>query len=506
MPNIRDFSNEAGLSPRSEGAVSLSYLANAQRRAGDSFGQDVGNGLEALGGVGLSYLEHRDTTAGAASAAQLLAEATRKWNETAANADPNDPTVGQKFLDDTLAPALEKLKDGSYTEKGRSFLEASAERLTNHFATTTAADMSTLAGIAAKVNLDKTVNQLSNAAASDPSATDTALAALHASVENFAGSPNMDATTRATVKASMAQAGAEAIVKAGVLALTMKNPDAGVAMASSAKYAPYINGAEVKQIEATAKAVLQGNARDARAAKAEERLAARDASDAAIDAYHGTLYNDKGEFRPPADLNQRIMADVASGKVRPEDARPFLSMVENLATHGQSAADSPGLVSKLLDRAATGGLQPADVYQYVGKDNKTGQELTQASANFILGAVKKNAPEDQRALAVFNSAVKSARNLVNPIDKFGNSIFGDVGRADADKMEEAAQLAYFKGLKNNVAPEAMLDPASKDYIFKNEWVIQFKNSGPRARGTSGINFSTKPPADRKPLDTIYGGK
>ena len=129
-------------------------------------------------------------------------------------ADPNDPTVAQKFREQVLEPQLEDFGSDAATEAGQSFAQSHVAALRNHMFEKTAADMSTLAGVAAKVNFEKTVNALSNTAMNDPSSLDHSLQIAESSIKGMAGSaPNLSAADAARVTDEGLQHAKEQIVK-----------------------------------------------------------------------------------------------------------------------------------------------------------------------------------------------------------------------------------------------------------------------------------------------------
>lgn len=222
-------------------------------------GRAISGGIEAAGDAAVKYLDHQQISAGQKAWSGLLMNTTQAWNDTVKNADPNDPTVAQKFMDQ-LDQRLEQFKgDGFYTEGAQKWAEAHTEALRQHFAEKTTADMATLAGHAAKVNTQQTINQLSSTVHSDPSSLDFSLRALESSTEGMLStSPNLSGTQAGAVRSEILQKGKEAIVKSaaiGYIEKTAKIPP----WATDPKYAPYIDGAELKMLEKAAKTQAKAN-------------------------------------------------------------------------------------------------------------------------------------------------------------------------------------------------------------------------------------------------------
>ena len=222
-------------------------------------GRRAGSAIEAAGDMAVKYVEHQEISHGAAAYARTLEQKTQQWNDLANNSDPNDPTTAQRFMT-SLNGDLEKFQgDGFLTEGGQKWAEAHVDALRQHFAEKTQADMAKKAGDAAIVNNRQTVNSLSSTAYSDPTTKDFALAALRSSTEGIISkSPNLDVSQASRVRNELLQSGTESIVKSaamGEIEKTGKMPG----WVSDPKYAPYVNGAELKMFQKQAEAQTKAN-------------------------------------------------------------------------------------------------------------------------------------------------------------------------------------------------------------------------------------------------------
>jgi hypothetical protein len=261
MANIREDNAPAGLGlqPTEMGADARLQVArrggafyNQAAEALAGTGQRIGSTITDVGKVADDYVTHRDISQGAKDGTGIVANANTQWNEIAKKSDPNDPATAQKFLTETLEPALDKFKEGFTTERSRQWAEQFTDQYRKHMFEKTASDMSTLAGIAVQQNVHQTVNQLSSAAASDPSSLDFALKTIDHSIGGMvSSSPNLDAETGAKVNAQLTQQAKEAVVKAAVSGMIQKNPNVDLD-AIQKKYPEYINGAEIKMFQKAA--------------------------------------------------------------------------------------------------------------------------------------------------------------------------------------------------------------------------------------------------------------
>lgn len=208
-------------------------------------GARLGSAVAAAGDAAVKVQEHREKNQGAAAFAAMLQQSTDDWNNTVKNADPNDPTLKQKFMQQ-LEPQLQQFKSGFITDEGQQYAEAHIDALRQHFAEKTTADMSTLAGLAARNNIAQTINSLSSTVHDDPSSVKFALAALKSTAEGVIGSsPNMTGPEAAQVREEILQKGAESIVKSaaiGYIARTGQVP----AWVSDPAYSGYVNGQELQ--------------------------------------------------------------------------------------------------------------------------------------------------------------------------------------------------------------------------------------------------------------------
>ncbi len=263
MARIAQFEAPEGLGLRPS-EVGIAAVAGAARRVQGEYneaaaskeiaGRRLGSAISTAGEVATSFIDHQEISHGANALAGLVQAKTQQWNDIAKHADPNDPTVAQKFLTENLEPDLDKFRSGFLSQKAGQWAEHHVEQFRQHMFEKTSADMSTLAGQAAVVNSHKTVNGLSNTVYSDPSSLDFALKTLDTSVGGIVdSSPNLSGAAAGKAKGELLQAGREAIVKSAAVGYIEKTGQVPP-WATDPKYSPYINGAELKQFEKAATA------------------------------------------------------------------------------------------------------------------------------------------------------------------------------------------------------------------------------------------------------------
>ena len=269
MPNIKGFdAPDLGLRPSETG---VEAFAAAARRTGAFYNQAgealsatgarIGSAIRDVGDIAVKFEDHREISAGAASFAKLQDNLTQQWNERAKTADPNDPKVAAKVRDEVVEPALENFPAGVSTENSQRFAEQKVEALRQHMFEKTAADMSTLAGVAVRKNLSDSTTAMTNTAMTDPSAVPSLLSGVDHSVNGVVGSsPTMSATDAARVSAEVSTSTKRAIVQAGAIGAIQKssNPEA-TADEWIKKYPDYISGAEAKTLASNARQQIRAN-------------------------------------------------------------------------------------------------------------------------------------------------------------------------------------------------------------------------------------------------------
>lgn len=356
MPFVQYDAGNVGLNPTEIGADAT---AAAARRIGSSYnqaGERLGNAIATVGKQAEDYMAHREISQGAADFAAKQQQLTEQWNETAKNADPNDPTVGKKFIAESVEPELQKFSDSFSTEAGQRWAESHIDALREHMFTKTTADMSTLAGIAAKTNVEKTVNALSSTAASDPSSLDFTLKTAESSISGIASSsPNLDATAKASVQSELLQKAKEQIVKSAVAGMITKNPNVDLT-AIQQKYGEYINGAEMKQFQKAAQVQAKTMALyEKQATVAQKQMADLQVHTGAAKVMTDNVTFDPTTGQPIVDPNyfKQVLELAKNNPNAPsaaETARTMLSWGESQQNKGSKPVDDPATKTDLMDR------------------------------------------------------------------------------------------------------------------------------------------------------------
>lgn len=317
-------------------------------------GRRIGSSIGDAGAAAIQYLDAKQISQGSATWATLLQNTTQQWNDTVKNADPNDPTVASKFMASLNGQLEDFQSKGFYTEGGQKFAEAHVEALRQHMAEKTMADMSTMAGQAAVVNQQQTINSLSATVHGDPTSLDFSLAALKSSTEGIlSASPNLTGVQAGAARSEILQKGAESIVKSAAIGYIEKTATMPP-WASDPKYAPYINGAELQMFEKAAKTQAKVDALTTKQTEvAQRQINERTAEAAANKALTETVKLDPQTGRPivSPDFFKRAL-DIAKMPDAPQGlARTLLDWGEHQQNlKAETVVSDPTVKQGLTDR------------------------------------------------------------------------------------------------------------------------------------------------------------
>lgn len=302
MPSIREFEapQGLGLTPSDRG---VDATASAARRIGTSFreiadskadeGARIGSTIRDVGDIAVKYEDHQQISTGAAHGAELFDGLTKSKDEAIKAIDPNDPAYGQKvetalkqWRETQLEPALDKFRDGFTTENSSNWAERFIDNTRNHMFVSTAADMSTAAGIGIRNSVRTVANVASNTALNDPSSVQAQLDLVEHSVNGMVDSSPIRGTAGAQVKTDVLERTKEQIVKAGAMGAIQKSNDPEkTAQDWVAKYPQYINGQEAVTLASNARSQIRARNYDYETDRRRAKEVAQDKSTEASNQY-----------------------------------------------------------------------------------------------------------------------------------------------------------------------------------------------------------------------------
>jgi hypothetical protein len=252
-PNIVEFSapqlrlqpSEIGVEATAAAARRIGGFFNQKGEALTNEGARLGRAGAAAGDVAVQHAEHTEISNGAANFMALVNGKTNEWNETAKNADPNDPSVKDKFIEENLNPALEQFQSGFNTDKGRRWAESKIDALRQHMFEKTSADMSSMAADAVHMNVNKSVNLAIGTVSNDPSSLDFLRDSIKGAIGDIAdSSPNLTPQANAKVKNDLGFAAEKELVHAAISGTIAKGGD-WQKIADDPKNAAFINRPEL---------------------------------------------------------------------------------------------------------------------------------------------------------------------------------------------------------------------------------------------------------------------
>ncbi len=470
MPNIRQVETpDLALRPDDR---AMEATANSGRRiAGfydkvasnqQNMGREIRGVIDDVGTVAVKHAEHQEISAGAAEIAKTRAGLNAQWNKTVKDADPNNPTLAAKFLEETVEPVLEKLKSGFMTEGGQRFAESQVQSFRNELFTKTSGDMATLAGVAAKKNIETLTNSLSNMAISDPSSLKTSLGLVEASVGAMVdSSPNLKGVAGAAMKIELTQAAQKEIVKAAAIGAINANPEAGVKQFSSPAYSKYISGSEIKQLEAHAKTVQRAQRVDENYRRTMEKQEKEERSDAREGEYLVKLHS--GDPKEMAQVSARAIANDLT-LTRPARER-MIGIVERATEPEAPAKISNATTSDLIQRMRlpVGDPRRIDSLDPVYDEMVKGR-LNKADLKFVREEfVNLRTPEGARLGNAQEEFIKSVKPL---IDK-SNPLLGKIDQSGPQQVYNFTMVLRRKVEEFRKAgkdPHDLMDPSKPDYM------------------------------------------
>ena len=212
MPSIQEYnapSATSGIRPTEIGERATASAAVMGERRASIAGDMQARGLSQLGGaisqaagdVGKFVDEHltaADVSRQGAELVQRQNEYTQKFDafaKTVAGDQTkiNDPTVFQKFYEDNWVPSVNKWHEGFRTEEGSKWGQAEVQRSTEHMQNVATAETGVLAGHAATLNLQTSIQNASDMVAKDPSSLALGVDTVRSQFEAALKNPNLPA-------------------------------------------------------------------------------------------------------------------------------------------------------------------------------------------------------------------------------------------------------------------------------------------------------------------------
>lgn len=460
MAQIKEYSagalalkpTETGVEAQAATGRRISSNYNEQAAYKQAEGQRIASTITGLGGMAVNYMEQREKSHGALASAGLLNGLTQDWNETAKQADPNNPSIAGKFREEQLEPRLNKFIESFNTEGGRKWAEAHAASIREHMFTKTTADMSSLAGIAAHNNVIQSTNTFANAVRTDPSSLDFALESARSGIDTMVdASPNLSAAQAAKLKTDLGQRAGEQITRAAVQSAIEGNPDAGMRLATNPKYAQYIDASHAQSLYTQAK---RAQKTDEALARANAKQALHDASEATMDAVVKDLYSDE-----PKMTAKEILA-IPDGRITRAGREHLLLIAERRAEKDPL----PPAVARQNFTEALGRLRNGEITNVEQiYDLQAKGDLDYTRTRQLINEFKESrTPEGETLGAVRKRFMSTMHPVLNPKDSFGN--YQPEGKERIANFETFAAQEEARMRREGKSPHEIYDPQSPNFI------------------------------------------
>ncbi len=518
MPNIREYNSPEALQGIRPSELGADALAQSGRRIESVYhqaGEELGGGLATLGRaaqqVGNVIDRHnamQEISTGAASLAKITSDLTDQWNQTANSSDLNDHTIADNFREKALEPALEQWQAGFSTKQGQEWALQRAASLRSHMFEKTSADMATRAGDALVANLQTTLNASSNLARNDPSSMPHAMDLYESALRAAAANSNADPSVVSKAITETLQNGKAQIATAAAIGMAQNNPDALVQEINKGTFNNYLDGSQIKQIEAYGHS--QKNQQ-----QAEFKAGSRDIAD----QYTNDMFDmAKGQVRPvtPERIGQ-IMSDPRMTETDKRSTVRFLQQQfkaqQKEIEDEQKAHSDPNLLAGLRARFA-GDPSQWPTKEEIGQHLGAG-DLSSTDAHSLLTAREQlSDTKDPIATKMLDTAVKDAHAQI-----LGSTSPGDTSAADqhaVSRFDAWFWSNYQQRIARGATPQSLLDPASPSYLLTKENMQQFAIEGsdivaPSFAPKAGASADQAgkvipiPPLQKKPLSVYFGG-
>lgn len=475
MANIPQYNSDAVLRPDDTGARALDRVARSYSSYGNEAGaaiagigreaEDVGNALD-------KHFAMQEISHGSANLAQLQDGLVQNWNQTATQADPNDPTTAANWREKSLEPAIEKWSQGFGTKAGQQWALGEADRLRQHMYEKTAADMSTIQGNVVKQNFEGVVASASNTALRDPSSVDLSLGTAESALGAVVGThPNLTADQASALQTEGLQNARKTIIKAGAIGTANMNPS--MLPGYLEKFKSDLTGEDQEALAKYAMGITREQASEARAAQAEQERQAKQAGAKSLTEITVQNTGSDGQLNPGAgyfsQLRQATMANPTG--ISAEEFRAA-SAAGNKVLEDQSnrtlMQDNPATFNDFSKRALLADGDPhklsaTEVYGAYLQGNLSNKSMT-----VLLDAARQEKTDpaktqSEKTIMQFLEAMKSSITKSNPlmgqVDQTGDQRFYQF-EYDA-RQALAGSIAQGKTLPE--AMDALFNPQSKTY-------------------------------------------
>lgn len=442
MPKLPDYESPLaarGLQPSAMGVDANEQAGRSIKASFDS----LGNSARYIGNTIEQHNEAQDASELTADAAQTYANLTKSWNDTAAQADPNATDTADKWRQDQLEPALEKIGANATSKKGQQDAEKARAQLRMEFFRSTIGDQMQLNGDAVLQNFENATSSLANNARRDPSTMGPAIGLLSTLIDNQVKAHTLDAGVAAKLKTELLGKAANTIAEQAFFGLAEKNAPAAQTALDDGTFDGLFSPQQMQQARGfvTAQAKLNTTLIEKQN---------KDASESDMAAIQSTTIDkDTGELTIPRDYFANVATWASKWAGKPGAGDSVAEKTRTAIQFGRS----------IMDELAKGKPAVTDPHTYAdfasrvtlaqgGPDALTEDQVIQARADgklsdkdytFFKGALTKLAqdPAHKAALQSFNTFIRGIRSSITR----SNILMGNNDPAGDQKMLQFQQRA-----------------------------------------------------------------
>ena len=419
-----------------------------QAREADTGG--VGNALANLGNsvtqTGQAIQQHEaqaEVSDVQAKISQANADFTVGLDQTFQNADPDDKTVADQFMQ-SFDDKMGEIGDNLSTPEAQAAFQKANSQMRGHFQVAAYKNQAALSGQNAVDNLNTSLDNNSAALIQDPSSFDHVRQLQEDSIQ-----AQVDAGLLPQNKADELQAAGETQLAKSTLQgwINIGAPEKALADLKAGKWDDYLNGDETFQMTKMAETGINAKAIESKRAQSVNDDALAQKNEATANTWLSQIQN-----------NQLSTKTILADPDMPEASKEHFLKLVNDRQSGQfdrnDAVYAHTLQSIVLPDGAPGKISdPAVIYA------KIGHGLDPDGATKLAGMIQKT-PDGKANQQMYTNMIGAARNVLVKAggipDPEGQKQFGSY-LADTTKAWQA-------GLAAGKTPRNMTDPKSPDYI------------------------------------------
>ena len=284
---------------RARAAGALTTEEKAKAGAFGGLATTAGNVFESAE----QYAAHREVSPAVANFAEASNGMIQKWKDLVGQQstnDPNNSSIRAGFFQGTFEPWAQKFVSTFKTPQGQDWANAQVDHLRNHLVESTAADMSTMAGIATTQNIDRTGAAKANMARTDPSSLPYLVGdpgksngAIHRDIDMMVSTSGLSGIPAYKARTETATKQEQDVLRAGALGAVEQSSDPERAAADFNKrwQAAYDDPMLADQIERAGKTQARANQIDQDRTEREQDKQDKKLSSQTRDEYVTDLYS-----------------------------------------------------------------------------------------------------------------------------------------------------------------------------------------------------------------------